>query len=356
MANNKLKELQRFVQNTADVAWQHKMASSIYDPTPTSFGTHLETMLSANSEELSILLNEIALEELKKQDQTPEPPDFSKYIRYNGAYIDHIEVFVGNKWVLVPAEANVNFNATTTENTTSFSVTITHCGNSAHFTSTENLESYQEHDTLLQGEKLRVEQQNDYVSKEEFDWMRLGGLVYNKTDKSIGLLGELNTLYAEVPKDFKRNYAYKISKITNAVGKPAKAGKIFQGAQKVSKNLKVLGPVGNILSGGTIGYEVISGTWDAHTVVDGGALLVVGAVALGFGAPVLVVGVAIYGILDYAFDISGAIDANFGRDSGFWDKKPIYSFPKDNKPLFTKTAIDKTYVAPKLKLPLKFKD
>jgi len=354
MANEKLKQLQQFVQEAADVAWEHKMSCSRYDTMPNSFGTHLETVLASRSVDLSILLNDIALEERKKQNQTPEPPDFSKYIRYNSQYLNHMEVFVGNKWVIVPSDSNVNFRSTASENKFSFSVSIKSGSDYANFTSTESLQSYQQQN-VLSGEKLQVKLQDDYVSKKEFDWMRLGGLAFNKTKSNLGLLDGANTLFTELPKDFKRTYAYKIHKVTKAVNKPAKAGKIFQGAQKISKNLKVLGPIGNVLSAGTILYEFGTDTEDAHTYVDG-ALLIVGIVAVTFGAPIVVVGIAIYGILDYAFDISGAIDDNFGRNSGFWDKKPIYSFPKDNKPLFNKIEIDNTYVAPKLRMPPKFKD
>jgi len=47
-------------------------------------------------------------------------------------------------------------------------------------------------------------------------------------------------------------------------------------------------------------------------------LLVAGGAASFSGAPAVLTGLAIYGILDYAFDISGSIDAAVGRKSGIW--------------------------------------
>lgn len=198
--------------------------------------------------------------------------------------------------------------------------------------------------------------------------MHLGGQVYNKTKNNLGLLEKAATIFMEVPKDFKRTYAYKISKVTKAISKPAKAGKIFQGAQKLGKLGKRLGPIGNFLSAGTLAYELGTNTWDAHTVIDG-ALLVVGIAGLAAGAPVVIVGIAVYGILDYAFGISEGIDKLIGRDSGLWDDKPISNFPTQRKLLFNNTfkidkehqevKIDNTRVdidIPKLKILSKLKN
>ena len=68
----------------------------------------------------------------------------------------------------------------------------------------------------------------------------------------------------------------------------------------------------------------------------------------------IVFSIAIYGILDYAFNISEGIDKEFGRNSDFWNEKPIYNFPRNSKSLFNEVEIDKTYVAPKFKLPPNF--
>ena len=79
-----------------------------------------------------------------------------------------------------------------------------------------------------------------------------------------------------------------------------------------------LGPVGNVVAIGVIGYEAGTDTWDAHTVVNG-ALLVGAGVATFFAAPVVLTGIGIYGVTDYVFDISGGIDSVVGRNSGLWD-------------------------------------
>lgn len=312
-------------------------------------------MAVAHSREISLILDDIAREQLKEQEQTQKPPDFSKYTRYSSSILSHKEVFVGDKWVLVPNDACVDFRVTTLSGKRAFTVTISHESNYVTFTSTENLQSYQQNQNYLQGDKLDIKLQNDYVSKEERDWMLLASQVYGTTKKNIGGLGDLVTMYEKVPKEFKRTYAYKISKVTKAVGKPAKAGKIFHGAEKVMKKAGKIAKVGPYLSAGTLIYEGVTDTWNAHSIVDG-TLLVVGIAAASFGAPVVVVGIAIYGILDYAFDISEEIDEHFGRESDFWDKKPIRNFPTQRTPLFNEVKIDNTYVVPKFKLPPNFKD
>ncbi|MFA0961215.1 hypothetical protein AB9P05_05385 [Roseivirga sp. BDSF3-8] len=68
---------------------------------------------------------------------------------------------------------------------------------------------------------------------------------------------------------------------------------------------------------GVITYEVGTDTWDAHTIVNG-ALLVTAGIATVFAAPAVLTGIAVYGIADYVFDVSGMIDANVGRNSGLW--------------------------------------
>lgn len=42
------------------------------------------------------------------------------------------------------------------------------------------------------------------------------------------------------------------------------------------------------------------------------------AAATFFTAPVVLTGIAIYGVGDYFFDIGDAIDRNVGRKSGIW--------------------------------------
>jgi hypothetical protein len=92
--------------------------------------------------------------------------------------------------------------------------------------------------------------------------------------------------------------------------------------------------VGSALTFGKIVYEGTTGTWDAHTFVDGGMLAVTitgllvtaGAVAAGATAPVWVpiagAVILVYGVLDYAFDLGGGLDKAIGRNSGLWDSNP----------------------------------
>jgi hypothetical protein len=100
-----------------------------------------------------------------------------------------------------------------------------------------------------------------------------------------------------------------------------KSGQIFQGAKGFSnstgKLVSKLGPVGTVLGGGVILYEGISGTWDAHTLVNTGLMIGAGAATI-FAAPAVLTGIALYGVGDYFFDFGGAIDRNVGRHSGVW--------------------------------------
>lgn len=360
MVQQKLKNLERFLQQTTNTAWGFTMNSSPYNPSPTPFGEHFKFLLQSRGSELSVLLDELAMAQIEEQNIKPEPPDFSQYIRYNSSYLNHKEVFVGNKWVLVPADACVDFYPTTigsgANERVGFRVNITHDGNYANFSSTESLNEYQQNQNSLNGQQLVIEAKSSTnVSKQEFDWLRLAGQAYQYGERNTNALADAAEIYHHTPKEFKRTYAYKISKATKKLGKPAKAGKIFQGAKKLGKAGKKLGPIGNVLSAGTIGYELYTDTWDAHTVVDG-ALLVVGIAAATFGAPAVVVGIAVYGVLDYFFDISEGIDNTFGRDSGFWDSKPLRSFPRDTNPLFNEVKIDNTAVKKPLRIPPNFKD
>ena len=360
MSQTKLSELQSIVQDAANTAWEQRMGTSIHDPNPTSFGKYLECALESRGAEISIVLNDLAQDALASQEKTPEPPDFSKYIRYSSSILTHKEVFVGNEWVLVPNEACVDFRFNSLGAQRSFTVSISYKDNYTTFTSSDTLQSYQHNEMLLQSEQLKVELENDYVTKEERDWMLMASQAYSITKKNIGGLGDISTLYGEIPKDFKRHYAYKISKVAKNLGKPAKAGKIFHGAEKVFKNAGKVAKVGPWLSAGTIAYEIGDAyandtTIQPHTYVDG-ALLVVGVAATAFGAPVVIVGLAIYGILDYAFGVSEGIDEVFGEDSDLWNDRPLRNFPRKNEPLFHKMEIDKTYVEPTFKLPRNFKN
>lgn len=343
MQNSQLNKLQQFLQAEVDTAWQFTKNSQIESSNSVSdtLGQHLGFLLQSKDTELSLILDDIAREEYKKLNNeiTPEPINFTNYIRYSSGYPNHKEVFVGNEWVIVPADACVEFS----EMRDGFRVSISHGNDYATFSNTQTLHDYQEDLTILNGGNLNIVQDERYIDKQEFDMLQFGKDAFNFTKDTRFMLDDAATAYLAIPKEFKRHYAYKISKVAKSIGKPAKAGKIFQGGQKLAKlgqTGKVLGFAGTALSVGTIAYEVRTDTWDAHTAVDG-ALLVVGIGAAAFGAPLVLVGLAVYGILDYAFDISESIDDNFGRNSDIWNDKPIREFPTQRQLLFKDIKLKK---------------
>jgi len=140
------------------------------------------------------------------------------------------------------------------------------------------------------------------------------------TDKhfngGLGTVGVAVQGYNNIPNDIKRTYAYKLSKMTGV-----KSGQIFQGAKSFAnstgKLVSKLGPVGTLLGVGVAGYEIGTGTWDAHTAVNI-ALIGGAAAATIFAAPAVLTGIAIYGVGDYFFDFGGTIDKTVGRNSGVW--------------------------------------
>ncbi|MDP2723266.1 MAG: hypothetical protein Q8O72_10955 [Bacteroidales bacterium] len=142
------------------------------------------------------------------------------------------------------------------------------------------------------------------------------------TDKHFN--GGLSTVgvsvhcYNQIPNDIKRAYAHKLSKMTGV-----KSGQIFQGAKGFAngtgKLVSKLGPVGTVLGVGVISYEVGTNTWDAHTIVNG-TLMVGAGVAAVFVAPVVLTGIAVYGVGDYFFGFGDIIDNNIGRNSGVWEE------------------------------------
>ena len=160
--------------------------------------------------------------------------------------------------------------------------------------------------------KQAIVKTNTSDGARSFDWTS----VYDNYSGAVSSAATILAGYASVANDTKRHYAHKLSKVTNL-----KSGKIFQGtkafAKSAGKVVSKLGVVGNVASGGIIVYEGFSGEWDAHTIVNGSLLVATGA-ALYFGAPAVLTGVAVYGVVDYAFDISEEIDANFGRKSGLY--------------------------------------
>ena len=86
----------------------------------------------------------------------------------------------------------------------------------------------------------------------------------------------------------------------------------------VGKGASKIGTIGNFLQGAIIVYEVKTDQWDAHSVVNG-VLLVGGIFATAFAAPVVLIGIGVYGIADLVFDVGGKIDNIVGRNSGVLD-------------------------------------
>lgn len=163
------------------------------------------------------------------------------------------------------------------------------------------------------------EQRNSPLPYSKEDEELLGGALgfgEKHFNGNIGLLGFGAEAYSKIPNSVKRSYAYKLSKMTKW-----KAGEIFQKAKSLSggvgKFATKAGVAGSILTGGVILYEATTDNWDAHTFVNAG-LLVGGVAATVFGAPVVLTGIALYGIADYTFDLSGKIDATVGRNSNIW--------------------------------------
>ena len=104
--------------------------------------------------------------------------------------------------------------------------------------------------------------------------------------------------------------------------KPGLAGtKVINGVKGAGKLVKRLGPVGNLLTAGNIAYEIKTDTWDAHTVIDGailGTTVVVASIAAAPVVAAVAVGAAIYGALDYFFDIGEKVDVTIGRNGSAW--------------------------------------
>ncbi len=156
------------------------------------------------------------------------------------------------------------------------------------------------------------------------------GNVYDFSEKQYGMFTDVLDAYAGVggfvtlDRDALYNFSHKMTKngsmvnpFSGAVLKAGDVNNVFRGAisnlNKVSKALKVLGPIGNTLAAGKIVHDSVNNAWDVSTGID--------AVMLGlatFGGPIGG-GIAIgYGILDYAFDINDKVDALVGRKAEVW--------------------------------------
>lgn len=87
----------------------------------------------------------------------------------------------------------------------------------------------------------------------------------------LGTVGAAVQGYNNIGNDVKRAYAYKLSRMTGL-----KSGQICQGAKGFAnitgKLVSKLGPVGTLLGVSVAGYELSTGTWDAHTAVNIGLM------------------------------------------------------------------------------------
>ena len=133
---------------------------------------------------------------------------------------------------------------------------------------------------------------------------------------AIGTVGISAQGYNSLPKNTKRTFSHKLSKLTGI-----KAGRLFQGikrfANSAGKWAARLGPAGTALGASVQIYEYISGTWVAHTIVN--TVLMAGAfLATIYAAPAVLTGIAIYGVADYIFDFDKMLDNNIGRQSDLW--------------------------------------
>lgn len=92
----------------------------------------------------------------------------------------------------------------------------------------------------------------------------------------------------------------------------------IKGLSRFSKVLGRAGVIGTALTAGVTFSEYYNDEWTAHTVVN--TVLLAGTLAATvFGAPVVLTGIAIYGIADYTFGIGDKLDSEFGRGSIFWN-------------------------------------
>jgi RHS repeat-associated protein len=143
-----------------------------------------------------------------------------------------------------------------------------------------------------------------------------------KDNTELGVLGLSTIKKSTWNKNlYEFNKAYKYYNDVNLLKPGATSTKIVNGVKGAGKLVKRLGPVGNLLTAGNIAYEIKTDSWDAHTVIDGTLLVGTAVVATVAAAPVVAVvavGVAIYGALDYFFDIGDKVDAAVGRKSGIW--------------------------------------
>ncbi|SHK03108.1 hypothetical protein [Pseudozobellia thermophila] len=274
---------------------------------------------------------------------------------------------LAKKWVLVPEDTCVEFSETNTtfsngSTSNGFKVTLYEEGtnNWAQFEHSHSLEDYESQMSAIMGHEVDVQLQPvQYQNKDTGVWEAYGRPTMNFMQKQVGFADDMinapsiiaGDAFLRQPGSIRCNFTYKVSKSAEKLGSTIKPGvmntKVHDLAKLARKGklaslgrlTKPLGPAANILTAGVIYDEVfVSNKWDAHTIVDG-TLLVVGVIAAGAGAPIVLAGIAVYGIVDYFFDIGKGLDRTIGRDSGLWDDS-VQQAPVDREALFQR-AVDR---------------
>ena len=367
MDKDKFYELQCFLEEQATQAWWKTQRDPYQFRTAgDTLGHNLELQLQINSQELDKILNHLAQNCVEEAlaDIQDDPIDFNRYTRPS-SQPGYKEVFVGEKWVVVPENTCVDFAETSVMMPNGsfdqgFKVTLYQEGTSdwAQFETSLTMVEYEEQLIAIEGNDVDVTLQPAQFQDQTGMWEEYGRPILQTSQKQTGFADDLfngsgylaGDSFLKRPSKVRRNYSYKVTKKLNKLGADVRHGTVHRNMTKMAKLgrsgklasltkvTKVLGPVGNILTGGVIIDEIfISKDWDAHTVVDG-ALLVVGIIAAGAGAPVVLAGIAIYGIVDYFFGVGEGLDNLVGKDSGLWDER-IQKAPIDRDVLFQR-AVD----------------
>ncbi len=262
-------------------------------------------------------MNELAKVERRQQlaENIWEEPhvdlDFHKFMRYS-TLPNCAEIFVGDKWIVVPKGADVKFSQA--EGGSVMIVNIrkgnhTFTYRNSNFRPQEFAQNIPELRplNLSEVELIKVRKQGDRLRR--YDKISFG------IRDNFRIATNTNTLYRSTPKDIKMQYVFKI-KDPNAI---SSGGRAFRGVEKLSKGLKWFSPVGYAFTGASIYNDWRFGEWNTHTAVDGGLLVldIAAAAAVSAGVfatagSVVLVGIAIYGLADYCFDIGGYLDENYG--------------------------------------------
>lgn len=162
-------------------------------------------------------------------------------------------------------------------------------------------------------EPRKIESEPNPLVKATKDWVEPSVGAVEKGAKSVKETWDKSKSIRE----WTRKQTHQISKKY----KDFKAGKLFQGVKKTIKNIgefgKTIGKAARALGYAVAAYEFMTDTWDAHTFVNIGIAIGIGAL-VAISAPLaLVVGV-VAAVVMYAFDVDEKINAAIGRNSPFW--------------------------------------